>query len=436
MAVISSGGYYTEYTGAEVDSAVSIALALSNYPTLAGLSSANGSVFLSGATLATVSQVSAVISSGGYATSAAVLTIASGITDSKLSNYPDSSQVSGMVSAAIGSVGAIDSTTASNIASNVISAKKLQSSAGVNQQISTYLRYSGAVDPEFILTTVSGGGYTVSGAVEQMVSAGMIANSLTVGSVATLDPASGAYVIISGDAPNQIIDFGIPRGSAGGGGGSGGGITSAEAAEIANEQISSGGHKVSELMTYSGGIVISKETPDGSPFLSGGTALDIRTYVSADDPRLSGGLAMTPIGVAMSATPAIPFYAWDAGTSTYSVAQLWKSAYFGSVHYYAIKGDYGTLGGWTPTNRQTVVDVDLVPQPQDYVTYYGDLAASNFTSAGSFYYDDIDSDTGSATSTVVVASGAVTCSQWYELGAADYPYPLSKVMFSATHSGL
>ena len=83
MSIISSGGYYTTYTGAEVDSAVGIALALTD-----------------------------IISNSGYATSGAVLALVSG------AGYTTSGAVTAMISSAGGSV---DTATVRAIANQQIS---------------------------------------------------------------------------------------------------------------------------------------------------------------------------------------------------------------------------------------------------------------------------------------------------------------------------
>jgi len=189
MATISSGGYYTDYSGDQVDSAVGIALSISNYQTLDNISAGNGSFFYSGAQLPTVAQVNTLLSSGAYVTSGGASTIASAIVSTSLTSYPTSAGVTSMINSAITSVGAIDSAAVSAIVSSAITNSQLQSSAGVNQQISAFVSY---------------GGYTTD------VTASAIADSRIVFSNLIDTSTVSAMIIAAGSATSGAIISGKP----------------------------------------------------------------------------------------------------------------------------------------------------------------------------------------------------------------------------------
>lgn len=199
MSVISSGGYYTEYTGAEVDSAVAIALSLTNYTMLQGFSSNAGITYINGSQLTTPAQALELVVSGGYVTSSGASTIASGIVSGALTSYPNSGAVASMIDSAVIS-GVIDSAAVSTIALDVISSNNLQSSTGVNQQISAYL---------------SGGGYTTSANAADIANS-CIANSNLVDSATIISwIGSGAGVdssvvsaIVSSSLSNYVTESG------------------------------------------------------------------------------------------------------------------------------------------------------------------------------------------------------------------------------------
>lgn len=144
MSIISSGGYYTTYTGPEVDQAVSVALSLSNYQTLQTVSASTSDVMIGGLTLTTPGAVSAIVNAQGYTTSANVSAYTSGAISSALIPYPTSSAVSTMISSAVIS-GVIDSAAVSAIVDSAILTSQLTSSAGVASQITNTLTAGGYI---------------------------------------------------------------------------------------------------------------------------------------------------------------------------------------------------------------------------------------------------------------------------------------------------